>query len=432
MDNTGINTNPNSEPKAQGSIPNINILPSESPSTAVQPRNLIPGRKTSTIHLDIDHSQKTRYRNILPKPRKNSESGMEVGHAEEQPTEIATNEPTRARTRSRRKNAKSTSYNEREAIEIDEDSESENNDFEDTDSRGDPGSSTLPTSLFKARKAYTTFTKTELIALGVAYAVVPSWPLAAEYFPHRTRRSLYQTFKHTFVHAGNDHELARDSFPPGADIPELREKFQTLRRLGSRTRRVLEEDLPQEHDEDIIRGHLSLSRWQKGNEKRTANEKRATDAEDISGRRSLPVREAHMQALQEEWEDEDDESDFEDVGTAGTATAIKTEQDQLNATPLSVVPKSLVIDLDAPPHISEPTSDLDIRDSSEPIEPQFESSLERIKSSLIEQISQCGNAAELCRALMDGLDIADAEIKPDEPQKKGRPGRPRKRKRGSN
>ncbi|RAL58037.1 hypothetical protein DID88_009165 [Monilinia fructigena] len=213
-----------------------------------------------------------------------------------------------------------------ESSKEDESSDFEHSDFDDANSNHDdqeprisePGSPTIetPIPLEKARRADTMFTKTELIALGVAYATEASWPRIAEYvfppfyiFPHRTQRSVYQTFKHTFTHAGNGHKLARDSYPPGADIPELRKKFQVLRKLASRTRRVPTEELPDQYDQDIIRGHLSLSRWQKKGSKNGL--KPNVKSKKVVKERSLSTREERMHALAEAWEDEDDDSDFE-------------------------------------------------------------------------------------------------------------------------
>ncbi|KAI9640156.1 hypothetical protein NHQ30_011393 [Ciborinia camelliae] len=311
----------------------------------------------------------------------------------------------------------------------------------------EPGSSAASKSHDKVRRADTTFTKTELIALGVAYAVEPSWPRIAGYFPHRTQRSLYQTFKHTFTHAGTGHKLARDSYPPGADIPEIRNKFQALRKLGSRTRRVVHDDLPKEYERDIIRGHLSLSRWQKNPTKSSVNSEqvpkekslavreehkqgslkspanveeipmqKSLTARKVHKQRSLTVREEeHMQALRDEWEEQDDESDFEDIRKASAVTIkqenviIKTDPDQTNGPQLSLadIPESSIIDLDSP-QISE-------------------SSLNEIKSQLIEQISRCENPEELSQVLMNGLEIVEA--KPGGSPVKRRPGRPMKRKR---
>ncbi|ESZ94882.1 hypothetical protein SBOR_4758 [Sclerotinia borealis F-4128] len=453
MDDPGMETDPNS-------LQNIKILPLNSSIPVLQPENPTSGRTTTAIHLDIDPSQYIIFRNMLSKTCKNLGLRMEVDYAtmsdiariqvgviKKRPANIAADDSIRSRTRSGGKTSNSTSYKENdERIDGFEKSDSEHVDMDHADpehgisepSTSEPGtteldSSTTPVSLDKVRKVDTMFTKTELIALGVAYSVVPSWPLVAEYFPHRTQRSLYQTFKHTFTHSGNGHELARDSFPPGADIPELRKKFKTLRKLGSRTRRVLAEDLPKEYGRDIIRGHLSLSRWQKNNRKLSENGELTFEA------RPLSSRQEREQALQEEWEDEDDDSDFEDIRTAGAAmvkeenasqpTIIKADPDQTDQSRLSNIQKSSIIDLEASTRFSESSPDANIRNPSDSTKLQSKSALEISKSHLIEQLSQCQNEEELCRVLVKGLEIAKED--PDEPCRKRKPGRPTKRKRGS-
>lgn len=253
--------------------------------------------------------------------------------------------------------------------------------------------------------------------------------MTRRYFPHRTQRSVYQTFKHTFTHAGNGHKLARDSYPPGADIPELRKKFQALRKLASRTRRVPTEELPNQYDQDIIRGPLSLSRWQKKGSKNGLKPK--VKSKKVVKQRPLSTREENMHALAEAWEDEDDDSDFEDVQAASEATVkkervkkehikkevsdhggttiIKMEYDLTDQDQLAGLSEPSTMDLNAPPKVSSSISATSVRELSELRTPSFEPSLEGKKTALIERLSRCDNAEELHRVLMNVIETEELE-----------------------
>lgn len=183
------------------------------------------------------------------------------------------------------------------------------------------------------------------------------------------------------------------------------------------------------------------------------------------------AREVHMQGLQEEWEDEDDDSDFQGARATTTAAAalivkkervvkkertgdaenpiIKMEDGTANqvmsfleSSTIDVdaptqIPGSSIKDLDAPPHTSESILnantegmgkiDTTTEDSVHANKPLPKTSLELDKTRLIEQLSQCGNTEELCRVLMNGLEIA--EVQPERPQKKIKSEHPVKRKR---
>lgn len=178
-----------------------------------------------------------------------------------------------------------------------------------------------------------------------------------------------------------------------------------------------------------------------------------------------------MQGLQEEWEDKDDDSDFEGVRATATAAAalivkkervvkkertgdaenpiIKMEDgtaNQVMSFPESSIidvdapaqiPGSSVIDLDAPPHTSESILNPDTEgmgeinttteDSLHANKPLPKTSLELSKTRLIEQLSRCENSEDLCRVLMNGLEIA--EVQPERPQMKIKSEHPVKRKR---
>lgn len=238
----------------------------------------------------------------------------------------------------------------------------------------------------------------------------------------------------------------------------MRKKLQALRKLGSRTRRVLEEDLPKEYEEDIIRGPLSLSRWQKGATKQTTKSKEVrgpktcemgtTNSMEVCGTKacgeitnSREAREpkprsvnwVHMQAPEEEWEDEDDDSDVEGVRTAVAAivktesTIVKTEPDQVNSTPLSEIPESLIIGLNTPPQSYAPSSD--VRELSGLAEIQSEPTFESIKNTLAKQVFHCKSEDELVWVLTRGLE--SLEVKPDVNRRKIKSGRSDKRKRMS-
>ncbi|QSZ36921.1 hypothetical protein DSL72_009011 [Monilinia vaccinii-corymbosi] len=459
MDEPGIDADPSSGLKTPISKQSISIISSNASLSVLE--CAVPSYGRMTTASNGGPSQRRSFRNTLPKPSKSLELGMEGSSAEgsdvagsqmdivEEPLLIVA-EKESANVQTPRCTGNPTSASHEESEESDDsvgDNESHDSEHFDSDDAnsylGEPEPSTSepqpasPTSQTpiappdKVRRADTMFTKTELIALGVAYATEASWPRIAEYFPHRTPRSLYQTFKHTFTHAGNGHKLARDSYPPGADIPELRKKFQALRKLASRTRRVPLTELPKEYDQDIIRGHLSLSRWQKKGRKTSVVKK-----VKVPKLKPVSAREKHMRVLQEQWDDEDDESDFEDVRAAaavavkkervkkehvkeetinsGGATVIKVEGDTTDQDQLTGLPESSIIDLD-------------VRDPSELRSPMSEPSLEGKKSRLIDQLSQCENAEELNRILMNGLEIS--EVKAERRQKEGKSERLEKRKR---
>ncbi|KAB8296660.1 hypothetical protein EYC80_002084 [Monilinia laxa] len=456
MDNQGIDidTRFGSGSKTRLSEKGFMKIPTHSSLSTLESENSSAGCITPAS--DDGSSQGISYRTILPKPHKNIGTGMErefveksslaVSQLEVMGEPLESDKLAMARTTRSGGELRSKTQDESEEVnesdeisEEDESSDFEHSDFDDANSHHDgqepsisePGSPTIeaPMPLEKTRRADTMFTKTELIALGVAYATEASWPRIAEYFPHRTQRSVYQTFKHTFTHAGNGHKLARDSYPPGADIPELRKKFQALRKLASRTRRVPTEELPDQYDQDIIRGHLSLSRWQKKGSKNGLKPK--VESKKVVKERPLSTRQKHMHALAEAWEDEDDDSDFEDVETASTviakkesvkkenvkkehidtggATIIKMEYDLTDQDKSAGLSKSSTMELNAPPQASNLSSVMSVRDLSELRNPPSEPSLEGKKTALIERLSQCENAEELHRVLMNLIETEELE-----------------------